>query len=68
MIREMREWAARAEETLYIVVVNGHSVALFKEDIDDNDTDEKLLKMLRDRVSAPRTVAEGAPGGSGSGS
>lgn len=50
MVREMREWARSADETLYVVVINDQPIAFFKDDIDEADTDEKLMSLIASRL------------------
>lgn len=51
-IEDLRAWAARDEDLLLSVVLNGYSIALFKEDIDGAPDDDQLRQLLLDRLAA----------------
>ncbi len=49
LIASIRQWAAGPAELMFVTVINGYSIALFREDLPD--TDEALSQLLDERLA-----------------
>lgn len=55
LINDIRAWAAQPKDLIYVTVIKGYSIALFREDLPASD--EALSDLIDERLSyRPRQI------------